>query len=247
MKIIKQAIKEFWLPAIVAVSWATYNIWVEDPRTTASWISFINVFGPTFFLAAWLTGQFFRIRKQARVETSLAEITQRLETVADDLAQNTQQLLANVLGGDSYCYVSVPQIDQEKNIAWLLLVNGGDYPLYDVSIRLVDLDLFEGIMRNSAGMRIEDMQKVERNIAFGNITPNTASHLCQLFLGDRQSSRYNIFFEARNGFFTQLLRLKKVKGLWHSAYKVLTISGETVLDERVDEGFPRNNDGEVDW
>ena len=28
----------------------------------------INLFGPTFFFAAWMVGQWFRVRKQQRVE-----------------------------------------------------------------------------------------------------------------------------------------------------------------------------------
>ena len=60
-KTLKQMLREFWLPFVVAIVWTAYVIWTEP----ANLKTIITAFGPAFFLASWMTGQFFRVRKQA--------------------------------------------------------------------------------------------------------------------------------------------------------------------------------------
>ena len=57
MNIAIRLLKEFWLPALFAIAWTIYNI-----RTSgAPWDfkAILNIFGPTFFLVSWATGQFY--------------------------------------------------------------------------------------------------------------------------------------------------------------------------------------------
>lgn len=60
---------------------------------------------------------------------------------------------------------------------------------------------------------------------------------------------YNFFFTARNtgGFVVQELRYVKVENKWLSATRVKPLNSERVLYERVDAGFPRKANGEIDW
>jgi hypothetical protein len=73
MKILFQLLKEFWLPLILGVAWTLYNVADKPPE---SWTAkeLINIFGPTFFFASWLVAQWYRVRKQQRVESGLTDI-----------------------------------------------------------------------------------------------------------------------------------------------------------------------------
>ena len=73
MKILLQLLKEFWLPLIVGIAWTLYNVSDKPPE---SWTikELINIFGPTFFFASWLVAQYYRVRKQQRVESGLTDI-----------------------------------------------------------------------------------------------------------------------------------------------------------------------------
>lgn len=64
-------------------------------------------------------------------------------------------------------------------------------------------------------------------------------------LGNGDTRRFNIFFSARNGFFNQALRFKKIQGKWVSATKVKR--EEKVIYEEVDDEFPRTAEGNVEW
>lgn len=71
--------KEFWFPALVASAWTAYNA----RSTTTAWTfrDFVNVLGPSFFIASWASGQFFRIQKQAGVDRNLTNLDARIETL----------------------------------------------------------------------------------------------------------------------------------------------------------------------
>src|ERR1039458_8256158 len=102
MKLAIRLLKEFWLPATVAVAWTVYNIGtagsVWDVKTL------INVFGPSFFLASWATGQFFRVQKQAHVEKNLTSIESRVENLVTRLEKHTQDFIGYTTGSDSVAY-----------------------------------------------------------------------------------------------------------------------------------------------
>ena len=76
-----------------------------------------------------------------------------------------------------------------------------------------------------------------------------------LFRSNPESIRYNIFISARNGMFTELLRLRKVNGVWKSAMKVekknysekTPNAPPTLLKEQVDPDFPKDKNGQIQW
>ena len=89
------------------------------------------------------------------------------------------------------------------------------------------------------------------NIQGGNMSPNSALPLMDWRLPDTDEQDYNVFLNARNGFFTQLIRLRRVDGNWKVATRVreqLANGDESpTLYLDVDAGFPLNERGEVDW
>lgn len=81
MKAILQLLKEFWVPLAVAVAWTAFNIF-QMPNQGWTITRGVNLFAPTFFFVSWLVAQWYRVRKQQRVEESLAEIGARIERSA---------------------------------------------------------------------------------------------------------------------------------------------------------------------
>ena len=52
--------------------------------------------------------------------------------------------------------------------------------------------------------------------------PRQINSLCKVPVTDQENSKnYNIFFSARSGIFSQLLRLKKINNEWVCAMKVI--------------------------
>jgi hypothetical protein len=56
---------------------------------------------------------------------------------------------------------------------------------------------------------------------------------------------FNIFFSARNGLWTQLLRMLWVGDGWATANKVMRGSQE--IYREVSANFPRQKDGSIEW
>lgn len=138
MKTMKQLIREFWVPFLLAVVWTAYNVLTS----TQSWglRTAINVFGPTFFLLSWATGQFFRVRKQSRVEDSFLSIEQRLKELLNTMDQRTQDLIGYATGADAmvdihgYFHVTNP------GVLMLSAMNQSKYPAHDIQGEWIDLD-----------------------------------------------------------------------------------------------------------
>lgn len=83
------------------------------------------------------------------------------------------------------------------------------------------------------------------------MSPNSARPIRDWRLPDTDEQDYNVFLNARNGFFTQLLRLRRVDGNWKVATQITKqlANGDAgpILYQKVDEDFPLNERGEVDW
>jgi hypothetical protein len=114
------------------------------------------------------------------------------------------------------------------------------YPLYDLSVRICDLDKFDEV---GDQYTFEALDYIYEDIDIGNLI---GARLIKTWsLDPNKINRYNIFFSARNGFFTQQLRYQVVNDKWVKANKV-TKDEKTLLEE-IDKEYPRNEKGEVEW
>lgn len=238
--VFKQLIKEFVLPFIIAMCWAIYNM---TEQNTIVWSStlFIQSFGAAFFFISWLLAQYFRVRKQTKVDNNLQSIHQNISSVVDELKDATIKLMGYQIGGDSFCYLTLGSINNDSNSGLETVVHQGQYPLFDVSARIVDLDKMSIAVVDSLNMQ----ELMGKNRSFGGLVPGFCKAGSVWNLGSGNQGKFNIFWVARNGGFTQLLRFIKIDGKWHSATRV--DRENIVLFEQVSEGYPRNTQGEIDW
>jgi hypothetical protein len=120
-------------------------------------------------------------------------------------------------------------------------VHCGSHPLYGISACFVDLDKFQHCLA-----RGESPLNSETHVRLGDLTPGHALQVdMRLRLGQGDAYSYNIFFTARNGSFTQLLRYRRVNGVWKCATRVER--GPDPKFVRIDDGFPCSAGDEPNW
>jgi hypothetical protein len=149
--------------------------------------------------------------------TSTNTIVNRSETTLAKLNEN----LKTATGGDSFCYAELIGISDVGGN--LVIISHGKYPLYDVQVRVFD----EKRARETKNFQGSDILSKP----IGNLGANVALPFGPLpfsSVGDRQE--LNFFFSGRNGFWTEVMRLRKVDGGWTRA---------TIVSGSLDERFPK--------
>ncbi|MGD0627079.1 MAG: hypothetical protein ABSB32_20525 [Thermodesulfobacteriota bacterium] len=186
----------------------------------------------------------------AAIEQSKAQ--KELNKKNEEIARLNQQIASSVTGGESFCYITFPLSDERNNYSSLIFVtNEGQFPVYDVSLRIVDLDRIDLIDQKRPGtITFEDVWST--NVftkTVGNLGPSQSQMLGNWTLPKVDKARYNIFIAARNGFVTEFVRLARVEGKWKAAYKVEASHGRKpgILLEKIDPIYPRNKQGNIDW
>lgn len=178
-----------------------------------------------------------------RTALSQADAEHALRIKAEEIARLNRALADLVTGGSSYGYLSLTSCNSSACV--LTLVHSGDHPLYDVTIRVVDLDVFDSVPK---GAGLAEYLSADTRYAVGNVSPNQALLLGDFQLGSGNSRSFNIFIAARNGLITQVLRCRRVNGTWVFATKGFRQDARaTPLHQKIDPAFPRGPSGDVVW
>ncbi|GEM_PF-4922512 len=74
-----------------------------------------------------------------------------------------------ITGGDSFCYVMLTIGSQEPNSLLALVLNQGSFPVYDVSLDIVDLN------KSVNPSSFEEVIKNRTEISVGNLAPSMSS------------------------------------------------------------------------
>lgn len=231
---IRQILKEFALPFTIAVVWTIYN-WSQQPSSSIT--TLINLFAPTFFFAAWVIGQWIRVKKQTRAEDSFADLKQQAEALLERIDVRVNDVIDTYTGGDSYCYLA-----PVRGYKHFVIFHHGKHVLYDVRVSIKDqlefhrenisqtADLFGGI-----------------HVVWATVMPNIAAYTREIPYPSTENRvwiSWDIHFTSRNGRFFQVLRWAKVGNEW---YRALRVSRDgSILYESIDKDFPLVNGG-VDW
>jgi hypothetical protein len=164
-----------------------------------------------------------------------------------ETAEINKQIASSMTGSASFAYIIPTFFDPTHNSPMLTLVHQGEYPLYDLTVRILDMATFDSLGRQNNSY--SDKLREEVQLRISNIAPNQANMLNTIQLGT-DPLRWNLFFSARTGFFTQLLRVRRVGNEWKTALKVIRTrspSDNQVLLEKIDSGYPLRKDGQVEW
>lgn len=194
----------------------------------------------------------YDLRKSGEKIETLSQTNIELNT---EIAELNRKIAATLTGGDNYCYFLPSRPGEKSNIADLMLINEGEYPLYDISIKIDDVEKLLGIIKDEqkkgnlpydSRTRVNTMLfEASKILRVGNMGPKQAVELGGLHLPNTDKKSYNIYITARNGSFMQVLRFRRVNSKWKMAMQVRR--GAKVLEESIDPDFPRNAKGKIDW
>lgn len=238
MSTLKQIAKEFWLPFLVAGIWSALNSYYSPQGRNIAVM--IGSFSASFFLISWATGQFVRVRRQAKTDKGLAAVEARTVELIDKLDNSADRLISTITGGNSFAHISMSEMG--NNLFSPVIIHIGEYPLANVSARICDLQTF------AANMAAGNPFASDLNLNVGDVAPGlaTMSGINLKAVGPKHD--WNVFFSARNGLWTQRIRGRVVNAKWLFAHIVTRETGATseVLLVEVPDGFPEIGEAEFD-
>jgi hypothetical protein len=163
------------------------------------------------------------VRKQfLRIDFSDTAIRDEVESLRSEVTQAQKRLEGLQTGGETFCYWMLYDFDMTRALARnFVVIRQGDYPLYDVRIRIRDMDAGKDVLEENWG---EINSPADYRIVEWALPP---------------SVYYRIFFHARNGSWNQDLLLKRSSSAecWLAATHVKDMSGREIVFEHVDNGF----------
>lgn len=232
-----QVIRDFWIPFVLACGWTAYSVLGQEITVK----TVFSTLGPSFFMFSWLSGQLIRVRKQAGVEKSFNQLQSRMGEMIEEFQGKALATIDHITGGDSYCYAE-PQLSRPTYypIQWMVR-NAGDYPMYQVAVRIDDLSSREIFLPGAIHMDSKD-------VVLGDIPCKVARHFDWSHVGQTESRHFTLTFEARNGILIQDLIIRRINGELGFAYRLKKNDEKlTVIKEIVPANFPRDENGEFDW
>jgi hypothetical protein len=147
------------------------------------------------------------VRKQfLGIDFTEETLRQEVASVKDDVLLMQKRLEAVQTGGDTFCYWMLYHFDLDGNVAQqFVIIRQGEYPLYDVRLRIRDMDANQDVLSKQ----------------WGEI--NSPADYLLLKWPLPESVYYRIFFHARNGSWNQDLILKRsvTTECWLAATRVL--------------------------
>ncbi len=170
-----------------------------------------------------------------------AQFETELRKKSEEITALNKTIAASVTGGDSFCYVEF--IVGSDRIT-PTITSHGKYPVYDVNIQMRDED-----------EKDESVAPIRLNIGTMSAQQQQTANRTLPLPSNKDALRFKILINARNGWFTEILRLHRVNGKWKTAMKITkdplpdddANAPPTVLLEWVDPEFPRGQDAQVEW
>lgn len=160
----------------------------------------------------------------------------KIETLSED----TRNFLS---GGDSFVFISFHHYDNKSFTG--RIEHRGKYPVYDVTIRTLDMASSDGI---AGWTKARTLRYAPRLSQFAVVTESMRAFLSAPLEPTGPHATYGFLIETRNGSFLQQTRLVKLESTWVQATRVVSHPDQTIiLVQQIDPAFPRNQYGQVEW
>ena len=167
-------------------------------------------------------------------------VENRISEVVTKLEKNTERQIGMTTGGNSFAELT-PSPNNWLQPNSFALMHRGEYPLYDMTVRVVDIQRIDEVGNSVASH--ENVYSIDmlapqhvKLIFLKSPTP-------RLKVGDVR--HYNVFISARNGSTTQMLQMTHVNGILRTATAIDNGTEEFYNDAAPD--YPKNKDGKIDW
>lgn len=168
--------------------------------------------------------------------------SKKLEMKNEEIITLNRKLTDSLIGGSSYCYL-LPESNSPSNA---LVEHVGEYHLYDVNVRITDLDAIKDLS-------VEAHLLATSSIAIGNLVPHYSGWIQNVFPLDGAHRRFLIQISARNGNFYQELQYIRVADKWEWALRLRIhqpkdpAQNSAIVLERHSENFPLTESGLINW
>lgn len=230
-----------------------------------SWASVLTFVGS--ILTAWATYH-FRSRNKQRFREGWVLVGVFVASVGGLLASfeqaaHEQKIVDMTSGGDSFCHVVFLFPSDVQNQPQLGITLVGKNPLHNLHVVIRDVDRLRAALPNlpletekprfGTSEEIEKLDKLSKQISIPSLGPSGTTLRVKGFEFPENVNRitYTVNFSTPFQQFDQYLKLRKVNGKWKQAYRVHredeSGKGVVVLQEHVEEGFPPDKGGKVDW
>jgi hypothetical protein len=215
------------------------------------WPAVVLALGSLFSMA----GALMAARQQAKSAEQRGGLERQLKEKADENAKLSREIAASVTGGDTFAYLlPAPGLGSKDSIA-LLLNRDGDYPLYDVEIRISDQAKVDEFMRRhfdssgtaKPGFSLKAFFEGQAILKVGNVGINQGWVYDGFRLPNPEHFDLGIFIQARNGSVSQRLAMRRINGELKWASIVRRDRDNALLVRSVDPGFPVDSAGNIQW
>ena len=190
--------KELWIPLVVAGGASFVGITSSQMH---HWQE--NFLG--FFLLAWISGQFVRVRREIDRKESANTALDRLQAVTDKLAAVERDLHGYATGGDSDPALAFLPMPLDRGT--LVVHNGGEYPLHDIEVQLWSATKWTTAKLAEMAAEKFSVPRLEQGDARTLKTFEVGATPVQLFAT----------MHSRNGFAVQEILVKRLHGGFISA------------------------------
>lgn len=183
-----------------------------------------------------------------------ADFEKELRLKSDEIASLNKQLLANVTGGESYCYLDMPGYATSSEVVTPMLFHEGEHPALDVSVHIANIT--ERIARWKAPTNAPLAERLASDmfdsemLFHGNVSPGKGMMFAPITLpADANEQRYEVRISARNGSVIQRFTFLRIDGQWAPAVQTVRVKadGSQSVTERIPPNFPRRSDGTFAW
>jgi len=125
----------------------------------------------------------------------------------------SKQAIETTTGGESFCYMYMEMYTNPGPFP--TFIHEGNEPLYNVHVRISDL-------HKEHAPTLAQFFKNEIIFTVGDLAPtSTKMEIDQIIpLSDSPHQDFNVFFDARNGYWDENLRMRKVGNNWLEAIRV---------------------------
>jgi len=130
-------------------------------------------------------------------------------------AEQQESMLKNLTGGDSFCYID---LIVDTNVARVMLHRQGKEPLYNVTFRMWDIN--KSLSEDEVKQGYDTWTKGDYFKEVGDIPPNTTIRLDVVHLPNPDKNDFGVEINARNGWVQEVIKLRRINGVWKQAYKV---------------------------
>ncbi len=158
------------------------------------------------------------------------------------LGKLSAKQISETTGGDSFCYVNIGGLQGGGLV--VDVAQKGRYPLFQVSITIIDLDAFDDALK---ARRLDDLGAFRRSFpVIDFLTRATLWHPLATYPMAATSDyrRFNVQIIARNGGFTELLRIHRLKDGGLKIAQLVSASyfstRQGIVLEQINSGFPVN-------